>query len=103
MAGINLLHHFGGSDIIENGSQDVTGSAAALPDLPVKEVLLQADPGNVIDIYVGRDTVTVPGGAKPGITLSPGSVVIFKPKNLNQVYVLASTTGAKINWLAEGI
>lgn len=67
MAGINLLHHFGGSDIIENGSQDVTGSAAALPDLPVKEVLLQADPNNVIDIYVGRDTVTVPGGAKPGI------------------------------------
>lgn len=100
---INVLHYLGGAAIIENGSQAVTATAAALPDLPVKELLLQADPGNVINVYVGRDTVTVPGGAKPGIVLTPGSVVTFKPQNLNQVYVIASTTGAKVNWLAEGI
>lgn len=100
---INVLHYLGGAAIIENGSQNVTATATALPNIPVKEILLQADPGNLIDVYVGRDTVTLPGGAKPGIILRPGSVVVFKPQNLNQVYVLASTTGAKVNWLAEGI
>ena len=100
---INALTHIGGASIVRAGQQAVTASAAALPNVQAKAVLVKASDSNVIPIYIGDSTVTIPGGANAGLSLAPGDGVPIPVDNVNRIYVVASTTGATVEWLAEGL
>lgn len=103
MSGINLFSHIHGAQIVRSGQQAVTASAAALPDVQAKAVALKASDANVIPIYIGDSTVTIPGGANAGFSLAPGDVVSIPVDNANRIYVIASTTGATVEWMVEGL
>lgn len=103
MSGINTFFHSGGAQIINAGQQAVTASATALPSIKSKAVLLKASEANAISIYIGDSTVTVPGGANPGFSLAPGDGVSIPVDNTDRLYVIAATTGATVEWVAEGL
>lgn len=103
MSGINTFFHSGGAQIINAGQQAVTASATALPSIKAKAVLIKASDTNALSIYIGDSTVTIPGGANPGLSLAPGDGVSIPVDNTNRLYVIAATTGATIEWIAEGL
>lgn len=83
-----------------NGQQAVTGTAAALPSNTTKFVCVRALIANTINVYVGTTTVTT-SGSTGGFELPPGQGQCFQVGNSNQLYVIASTTGASVSW--EGL
>ena len=99
MSGINRLFHIGGSDRVTAGQMPVLATASGLPNIPVKAVTLRADPANLINIMVGDSTVTT----TTGFILEPGDAVSLNISNLNAIFVVASTTGAALTWLGEGL
>lgn len=82
-----------------SGQQAVTGSAVALPDLVVGEFILKALKANTINVYIGPAGITI----GTGYELAPGEAVVLDNSNLNQIYVIASTTGASVCWLGKKV
>ena len=84
-----------GSTTIQAGSFDVPTTAGALPDVPGREVILQANPSNADNVAIGTSA------AQP-LILTPGQ---FAPplriSNLNLLYAVAAATGNSLSWLVR--
>ena len=93
--------------LLVTGQQAVLATAAALASVGVTnpfssavpsgeglEVELEALAANTIPIYYGPAGVTDATGAE----LAPGARTKLKVNNLNQIYVIASTTGATVSY-----
>ena len=79
------------------GQQAVTGSAVALPSLQAKAVCIKAAVANSITVYLGN---TANVTTSTGYPLEAGLSVCVPATNVNQVYVIASTTGANVGFFA---
>jgi hypothetical protein len=86
---------FPGTTVL-SGQQAVTASAAALATNTIKGVCVKGLIGNTINVYLGGSAVTT----SIGMELSPGQAVCLALSNTNAVYVIASTTGASVSWIA---
>jgi hypothetical protein len=81
---------------ITSGQQAVTATAAALPSKTSHNVCVKGLVGNSINVYLGPSTVTTSNGME----LAPGDVVCLPVANPSAIYVIASTTGASVSWIA---
>lgn len=81
---------------ITSGQQAVTATAVALPSKSAHNVCVKGLVGNQINVYVGPSTVTTSNGME----LAPGDTVCLPLANPSAVYVIASTTGASVSWIA---
>ena len=63
-------------------------------DIPCNELLVQADPNNTVDVYVGTKT-------KQTIKLTKGESETLPIHNANQVYVKTVSDTATVNWMAK--
>jgi hypothetical protein len=81
---------------IYSGQQAVTGTAAALPSQAVHYACIIAIPTNAITIYSGPSGITT----GTGFPMTANFPVCIAVTNLNVLYVVASTTGASVAWLA---
>ena len=81
------------------GQQAVTASAAALPSQALtRTACVLALPGNTLTVYVGPSGVTT----STGFPLAPGASLCNLPvANLNQIYLVASSTGSSVAWSAQ--
>jgi len=70
-----------------------TDTAAALVAQACRSLLLQADPDNTVDAFIG-DASTQP------IQLAPGASVVLPVANANVVYVVTATDTARVNSIA---
>lgn len=78
-------------------STTVSGTTAVplTAQQPCTEVIIQADPGNSVNVYLGNSS------AQP-LVLSAGASLTLPVVNLNLIYVaLHSGTSAQLNWLAR--
>lgn len=79
------------------GQQSVTGSAVALATFAAKQVCINALSTNSISIFVGfSGSLTISNGFE----LKAGAGVCLPLANVNLLFVIASTTGAGVSWLA---
>lgn len=85
-----------GSGTLLSGQQAVTASAVALTSNACKAVTVKALVGNTINVYVGPSGITT----GTGYELAPGDTISFPITNTNLIFVIASTTGASVSWLA---
>ena len=85
-----------GDGTVLSGQQAVTGSAAALATNTAKTACVKALIGNTINVYVGPSGITT----STGMELAPGEIVCLPVTNTNLLYVIASTTGASVSWIA---
>lgn len=87
------------SGALVNGEQAVTATAAALPSTSLtRPACIQALTGNSLTVYVGTSGVTT----STGFPLPAGASLCNLPvSNLNQVYVIASSTGSSVAWVAQ--
>jgi hypothetical protein len=85
----------GNASVVSN-QQAVTASAVALASNAAKEVCVHALIGNTINVYLGGAGVS----DSTGMELPPGGNVCLHPNNTNLLYVIASTTGASVSWIA---
>ena len=81
------------------GQQAVTASAVALPTTTMsRPVCLYALPANALTVYFGPSGVTT----STGFPLAPGaSMCGLTVSNLNQLYVIASSTGSSVAYSAQ--
>ena len=86
-----------GRATVLSGQQAVTGSAVALATNTVKGICVKALAGNTINVYLGPSGITT----STGFELAPGGGVCSPVTNSNLLYVIASTTGASVSWLAS--
>ena len=94
--GTSLPVSIAGNAAILSGQQAVTGSAVALATNTVKNICIKALLGNTINVYVGPTGVTT----ATGYELDPGANVCMPVTNTNLPFVIASTTGASVSWIA---
>lgn len=81
-----------------SGQQAVTGSAAALATNATQHwACVKATPANTISVFVGPSGITT----ATGYELGPGDERCYLVTNTNQLYVIASTTGASVSWTAQ--
>ena len=66
-------------------------TARQLPDRPGQRIVLQADPGNSVNIVFG-------GASSQDLILAPGASWDAALNNLNLVWVSSSTSGQKLHW-----
>ena len=77
------------------GQQAVTGSPVALSALPTTVLCLKANPSNAITIYWSTlSTVST----TTGFPLAASETSCVPVSNANLIYVVASTTGARISF-----
>lgn len=81
------------------GNFDVTvaGTAEAMPNTHVLEVVIQAKSTNTGLIYVGGSSVS----STDGIELSAGQSMSFQVTNLNKLWLDASVSGDGVKWTAS--
>lgn len=81
------------------GQQAVTGTAAALPSTVLtRPACIVAPATNSLTVYLGPSGETT----STGFPLPPGASLCGLPvSNLNQVFVIASTTGSSVAWSAQ--
>jgi hypothetical protein len=84
------------SSTVLSGQQAVTGSAVALATHAVKTFCVTANIGNTINVYVGPSGISTSTGKE----LPPGAGTCLNVTNSNLVFVIASTTGASVSWIA---
>lgn len=84
-----------GLSTLASGQQAVTGTAANLGTNTARTVCLAADIGNTITIYMGTTGVTT----STGFPLVAGQSTCQPVANTSEIFVVASTTGAKVEWL----
>jgi hypothetical protein len=85
-----------GNGAILSNQQAVTGTAAALATNACRKALIKALAANTINVYVGPSGVTI----ATGFELAPGESVSLDISNTNLAFVIASTTGASVSWIA---
>jgi len=85
-----------GDGTVLSGQQAVTGSAVALGTNTTKTACVKALIGNTINVYVGPSGITT----STGMELAPGQSVCLPVTNTNLLFVIASTTGASVSWIA---
>ena len=88
------------SSVILSGQHAVTASAVALPNVPIIAVTIKAHSDNAVPVYLGPAGVSA-GNGGTGFELSPGDAVTIEVENLNIIYVIATTTGASVSWIAK--
>jgi hypothetical protein len=86
-----------GNGTVLSGQQAVTGSAVMLATNTIKTVCIKALAANTINVYVGPSGVTT----SAGMELAPGNSYCAPATNTNLFYVIASTTGASVSWIAS--
>jgi hypothetical protein len=98
---LSALFAIGGGTI---AGATVTPSSPATPPRIVKELIIQADPGNSTNFaYVGTDATLLPtSGGGIGNSLAAGDPLILHDVALAGVYLSASANGVKINVIANG-
>ncbi len=79
------------------GQQSVTGSAVILASQASKQVCINAISTNNISIYIGFSSSLTTSN---GFELKAGAGVCLPIANVNLLYVIASTTGAGVSWVA---
>ncbi len=72
----------------------VTTAAEQAPNTPCRAAVLQADPGNTSDVFIG-DTNSQP------IQLSAGQSLSIRVNNLNQIFWKSASDTQTINWILE--
>lgn len=85
-----------GNGAVLSNQQAVTGTAAALASNSCRKALVKALAANAINVYVGPTGVTT----ATGFELAPGESVSLDVSNTNLIFVIASTTGASVCWVA---
>ena len=81
--------------MVAAGTQSVTTTAAAINNgvrAMAKQVLLQADPDNTADIFIGNLS------SQP-IQLKPGNTIVVPADDVTDLYVRAGSTQV-LNWLS---
>lgn len=86
-----------GNTVVLSGQQSVTGSAVALATNTTKAACVKALVSNLINVFVGPSGITT----STGYLLAPGESVCLPATNTNLLFVIASTTGASVSWLAS--
>jgi hypothetical protein len=76
------------------GVATLSTSAAAIGSQPCSEVLLQSDPDNAVNVFVGS------ASAQP-IQLAPGDALVLAVTNINLVYAKSASGTPTLNWLAR--
>ena len=76
------------------GQQAVTGTAAKLPSFLANVTCIKVVPAGTQVVYIGNSTVTTSNG----YPLSASDSVCFPAVNLNQIYVVAASTGSTVAW-----
>lgn len=69
-------------------------AAAAIGTAAVSGVLVQADPGGTVDVYVGNASAQV-------VRLLPGMSVTIQISNVNAIYAKTLSGTCRVNWLAS--
>lgn len=85
-----------GHGTVLSNQQAVTASAVALSTNTCKRACVKALAANTINVYVGPTGVTT----ATGMELAPGDAVCLPVTNTNLLFVIASTTGASVSWVA---
>jgi hypothetical protein len=85
-----------GNGAVLSNQQAVTATAAALASNACRKALIKALVANSINVYVGPSGITT----STGYELGPGEAVTLDITNTNLVFVIASTTGASVSWIA---
>jgi len=92
---VNVTLAAGGTSVL-SGQIAVTGSAVAFSSNAIKSVTIKALVGNTISVYVGPTGVTT----STGYELIAGDSITLALANTNTIYLIASTTGASVSWIA---
>jgi hypothetical protein len=83
------------STVALSGQQAVTAAAVALAGHALTNgVCVKALAANTINVYVGPSGVTI----STGLELAPGDAFCYQYSNTNDIFVIASTTGASVSW-----
>lgn len=77
------------------GQQAVTGSAAALASSTARAACVKAASGNSLVVYVGNSASVT---TSTGYGIEAGQSFCTPLTNLNQIYVIASSTGSSVTW-----
>lgn len=85
-----------GNGTVLSGQQAVTGSAVALATNTTKSACVKALVSNTINVFVGPSGITT----ATGFLLAPGESFCAPVTNTNLFFVIASTTGASVSWIA---
>lgn len=85
-----------GNAAVTSGQVAVTGTAAALGGGAAKNVCVKALNANVLTVYVGGSGVTT----ATGMELAASQAVCLPVNNSGNLYVIASSTGASVSWIA---
>jgi hypothetical protein len=85
-----------GSSTVYCGQKTDVGTIAAAigGSQACREVLVQADVNNTVDVYIGNDTTQ-------SICLKPGVALTIPTDNVNKIYCKTNSGTATINWLAR--
>lgn len=83
------------SDTLYDGTKALTTVAAAIAaSQAVREVLIQNDPDNTIDIFVGNAT-------SQSIQLKPGQSIVIPVSNLATVFAKSASGTPTLNYLGR--
>ena len=93
---VSSFVNIAGNAAVLSAQQAVTASAVALAANPAKTVCVKALVGNTINVYLGGSGVTT----STGLELVPNQSVCLAVSNSNLLYVIATTTGASVSWIA---
>jgi hypothetical protein len=86
-----------GNPSVTSGQLAVTATAQALASSAViKNVCVKALQANAITVYVGGSGVT----DSTGLELTAGQAVCLPVNNIDDLYAIASATGASVSWIA---
>ena len=87
---------------IQSGKTNVSTTPSVLHnDRETLEVLIKANPDNLIPVYLGPYNVTTELGAEVGFRLDPGDSLTLEVVNLAVIYLVADSTGASVFWIAK--
>lgn len=75
------------------GTITATSTPQAIGSQPCKEVLVQADPANGVNVLVG------PSGSQP-VALTPGSALVVDVIDVSLLFCVAPTGAPVVNWIA---
>lgn len=82
---------------MQDGTQSATTTAAPLnggTSIVCQEVLVQNDPDNAVDVFVGNAT-------SQSVQLRPGETYTALVNNVSKVYVKSASSTATVNWQAR--
>lgn len=88
---LSLTQPLGGT--LVDGTASVTTTAAAIGAQACVTVLVQADPDNTVDVFIGDSS-------NQRYQVLPGAAVGLPVTNVSQVYAKTASGTATVNWLA---